>query len=211
MTTLSIVTSALERSWTAIRTVHPDVREAAMVVYLHPRGDRRGHYWQESWTTRDNGSLDEVHVSSHILSEGSESVFRTLLHEACHSTAITRGLKDTSRQGRYHNRQFYSLAWEFGLVTLTDRTIGCVTTGMTARAQKLFANPLAELAQALDLWQDLGAYQAGRKGKAKGSRSVKLVCPECKRIVRASRACVDYGPITCGVCLCWFVEVDNVT
>ena len=207
MTTLSIVTSALERSWTAIRTVHPDVREAAMVVYLHPRGDRRGHYWQESWTTRDNGSLDEVHVSSHILSEGSESVFRTLLHEACHSIAIARGVQDTSRQGRYHNGQFCSLAWELGLVTVADKAIGCVTTAMTAKAQQRFVNPLAELSEALDLWQDAGAYQVFRKGKPGGTQSVKLQCPVCGRIVRASRSCVDFGPITCGVCLGWFLEV----
>jgi hypothetical protein len=37
MTTLSSLTSALERCWTAIRTVHPDVRDAAIVVYLHSR------------------------------------------------------------------------------------------------------------------------------------------------------------------------------
>lgn len=207
MTTLSIVTSALERSWTAIRTVHPDVRDAAMVVYLHPRGDRRGHYWQESWTTRDNGSLDEVHVSSHILAEGAESVFRTLLHEACHSIAITRGVQDTSRQNRYHNGEFSKLAWELGLVTVADRAIGCVTTAMSPKAQNRFRNPLSELADALDLWQDQGVYATLRVGKPKTTKSVKLVCPECERIIRASRSCVDFGPITCGVCLCWFMEV----
>ena len=33
-------------------------------------------------------------------------VIGIVLHEAAHGVASTRGIKDTSRQGRYHNRRF---------------------------------------------------------------------------------------------------------
>ena len=32
-------------------------------------------------------------------------VLDTLLHEAAHALAAARGIKDTSRQGRYHNKK----------------------------------------------------------------------------------------------------------
>jgi hypothetical protein len=39
---LSNLTHALEKAWTAIRTVHPGVRPAVITVYRHAKGDRRG-------------------------------------------------------------------------------------------------------------------------------------------------------------------------
>jgi len=42
-------------------------------------------------------------------------VLGTLLHEAAHGMAATRQIKDTSRQGRYHNRRFAELAAELGI------------------------------------------------------------------------------------------------
>lgn len=209
MTTLSGVTAALERCWTAIRTVHQDVRDAAMVVYLHERGDRRGHFWQDSWLTRENDKLDEVHISSHILNQGSESVFRTLLHEACHSVAAFRGIQETSRQGRYHNRRFADLATELGLVVGKSPSDGCVTLYLTDEARGQYINAMADLGIALSLWQSLGAHNGQGDAHGRHNTSVKLRCPQCRRIIRASRACVDVGPISCGVCLTWFVEVSN--
>jgi hypothetical protein len=199
MTVLSTVSSALERSWTAIRTVYPDVRTAAIVVYLHPRGDRRGHFAEAAWTTRAEGKLDEVHVSSHILSEGPESVMRTLLHEACHSMAVTRGVKDVSRQGRYHNKQFFALAQEIGLVCEKDPAIGTVTIDLTPRTRKQFENPLQELGAVLELWQNLRPT-GGRTRRKGSSSSIKLKCPSCLRIIRASVKTVSMGPIACLPC-----------
>lgn len=202
MAKLSQVTSSLERSWTAIRTVYPDVRDAAMVVYLHPRCDRRGHYVGESWTTRDSGQLDEVHISSHILAEGAPSVFRTLLHECCHSMAVTRGVREVSRQGRYHNKQFALLASEVGLVCETHST-GVYTVGLTPGASAQFRNAISELAQAIEIWQALGARA---QGTGRTNTSVKLVCGACARILRVSRECADGGPILCVPCDTYFTE-----
>ena len=49
------------------------------------------------------------------LRRGARAVLGTLLHEAAHGVATTRGIKDTSRQGRYHNRRFAELAAELGI------------------------------------------------------------------------------------------------
>ena len=199
MSTLSGITSSLERAWASIRTVHPDVRPAAMVVYLHPAGDRRGHYGQSSWTTRDNGSLDEVHISSHILNEGPASVLETLLHEGCHSAGMTRGVQTTSRQGRYHNHYFALLAVEFGLVVAVDPTWGATTPGITEVTIEIYRNTLSDLEESLDMWQTRKLFLPGAKVKGE-SRQIKLVCPTCGRIIRASKKTLAIGPIRCVPC-----------
>ncbi|WP_219419925.1 hypothetical protein [Pseudonocardia nigra] len=52
----------------------------------------------------------------------------TLLHEAAHGVATTRGIKDTSRQGRYHNRKFAELAEELGITVALDGARGWSAT-----------------------------------------------------------------------------------
>ena len=55
---------------------------------------------------------------------GAVDVLGTLLHEASHALAHVRGIKDTSRQGRYHNRRFRDLAAEVGLAVREVPVIG---------------------------------------------------------------------------------------
>lgn len=206
MATLSTVTTALERAWSAIRTVYPEVGKAAMVVYLHPAGDRAGHYWPESWTTKDEGALDEVHVSSHVLREGGVATMHVLLHEAVHSLARAKGVMDVSRQGRYHNRRFAKLAKEMGLVVLPVSLEGCNTTGITMETSEAFAAVIDDMNHSAGLWQERNPARPGNNGKAKTTGSVRLYCPSCKRIIRLSRKSYTVGAIQCIPCHSMFTE-----
>ena len=55
-------------------------------------------------------SLSEVLITHDRLADRPAEVLATLLHEAAHSVACKRGIKDTSRQGRYHNHRFQIVA-----------------------------------------------------------------------------------------------------
>ena len=198
MATLSQITTALERGWASIRTVHPKCRPAVMVVYLNEAGDRWGHFWRDAWTARDDATTDEIHVSSELLRFGGERTFKTLLHEAVHSVAAATGVQDTSRQGRYHNRRFAALATAMGLVVEPMAGVGCHTPELTDATKTLFANTIRDLDDSIEIWQERTLVGGGTKGK--GSRNVKLVCPRCQRIIRASRKCIDIGPIRCEPC-----------
>jgi hypothetical protein len=48
-------------------------------------------------------SLSEVLITADGLAGSAADVMGTLVHEAAHAVAFQRGIKDTSRQGRYHN------------------------------------------------------------------------------------------------------------
>src|SRR3954471_21320376 len=124
------VVAALEHAWAAIRTRHPDLPEVVVVlasgsVGTAPGTLRLGHFAAMRWQHADNHSegpasgtgeaLPEVFVGGEGLARGPVDVLGTLLHEATHALAFVRDIKDTSRQGRYHNRRFATLAAELGL------------------------------------------------------------------------------------------------
>ena len=78
-----------------------------------------------------------------------ENVMDTLLHEACHVYADANGIKDTSRDGRYHNRRFAELALAIGLQVERDAQIGHRTGQLSARGRADFGDLLGELERGL--------------------------------------------------------------
>jgi hypothetical protein len=62
-----------------------------------------------------------VLISGEGFGRGPPEVLGTLLHEAAHGLAKTRGIKDTSRQGRFHNLRYKALAEELGLIADPSR------------------------------------------------------------------------------------------
>ena len=101
-----------------------------------PRGALKlGHFAAMRWTHADAATtgrrrhagrpaLPEVFVGGEGLALGAVDVLGTLLHEATHALAHVRGIRDTSRQGRYHNRRFRDLATEVGLEVREVPVIG---------------------------------------------------------------------------------------
>jgi hypothetical protein len=83
---------------------------AARPLQGHTR--RPGAWTSASWSSRK----PELFVSGECLAEGPRQTLQTMLHEAVHALAHARGVKDTSRGGKYHNkREFVTLAGELGL------------------------------------------------------------------------------------------------
>ena len=57
----------------------------------------------------------EVFIAAETLAQHPVKLLETLIHEAAHTVAMTRGVKDVSRQNRYHNRRFRAICEEMGL------------------------------------------------------------------------------------------------
>lgn len=198
---LTPIIGVLEATWSAIRRHNPDVGDAVLCVYRWQRkGDQsRGSYTRKSWNVQDSDEkVDQVHIDSAILGEGAGSVLRTVLHEACHSLARSRGISEVSRQGRYHNRRFAQLAEEVGLLCekLDGSKAGYVTPGITEEARATYGVQLELLADVLVLYQD---WNTNKPKQTKQSSNVKATCP-CGRIVRMSKQVMSQGPVVCGVC-----------
>ena len=107
----SPILKILEETWLEIRRWHPDIPPAVIIIAsgTDSKNPRWGHHAPGRWNV--NGQqYAEVMISGEGLRRTPEDVLGTLLHEAAHALAHARGIKDTSRQGRYHNKHFKTLA-----------------------------------------------------------------------------------------------------
>ena len=195
----SAVVAALERAWTTIRTRHPEVPQA--VVILGAGSEARkglfklGHFAAARWHVNGDRRA-EVLVSGEGLQRGARDVLDTLLHEAAHGLAHARDVKDTSRQGRYHNRHFARLAAELGLDVACDPKIGWSLTTVPDQLATVYAEQLADLDAALTLWR----YAEQQTGQTSTSRNLLACQCPCGRKLRTSRKTLEEGPVLCGLC-----------
>ena len=130
----SLLVAALEHTWQTIRTRHPDVPDAVLVVASGAEGKRLnlGHFAPHRWQV-NGADRHEVLVGGEGLQRGPVDVLGTLLHEAAHGLAQAAGIQDTSRQGRYHNRRYATLARELGLEVTSLQPIGWSATTVPPR------------------------------------------------------------------------------
>lgn len=231
----SELVAALEATWRAIQRRHGDVPDVVVTlgagsIGAAPGRMRLGHYAPHRWTaagdrpglgtaalaTSAGAGQSELFVGGEGLSLGATGVLETLLHEAAHGVAHARRIKDTSRDGRYHNARFRELGTEIGLTITQDPPIGWSGTALAPGTAGEYADELDELAAALvgyryaetevpagdsgdggDEGQDPAGGDSG--GRKRPKNGLVLMCA-CPRKIRVSVSVADAGPILCGVC-----------
>lgn len=161
-TIASPIVAALELAYAEVRTHHPDL--PADVMFLIGAGQapagyvQHGHFGPNRWAYRPAGTkgkgkqLPEILITGDCLREGAAKTMQILLHEATHALASARKVKDTSRQGRYHNKKFLALAEELGMEYLEDNadySLGFSNVTMTKDTEALYDSTIAALAEAI--------------------------------------------------------------
>jgi hypothetical protein len=207
--TILPVVDALEQAWAAIRTRHPEL--PAVVIIIASGSPTKanqpmtwGHFMTGRWQHGTNRHA-EVMVSGEGLKRPAPEVFTTLLHEAAHGLADARGIKDTSRQGRWHNKQFATLAAELGMTTTKDDKLGFSPCQLTEITAARYRAPIDTLAQALTLWRHPEVIEV--KERTTNNNGVSAEC-ECPRKIRIARTVLDEGLIACCVCRSAFLPDD---
>jgi hypothetical protein len=191
----SLLVAALEHAWQAIRSRHPEVPGAVLVVASGSEGKRLnlGHFAAHRWQVA-GADRHEVLVGGEGLHRGPTEVLGTLLHEAAHGLAQARSIQDTSRQGRYHNRRYAHLARELGLEVAIVRPTGWSATTVPEPTAATYASQLEELAAALVLWRR-PEHHTGTSTRSRNLLACR--CP-CGRRVRVAKATLAEAPILCG-------------
>jgi hypothetical protein len=194
----SVLVAALERAWAAIQARHPQVPEVVMAVAsgsVGRRGELKlGHFAERRWRVATT-ERPELFVGGEGLAAGAVEVLGTLLHEAAHGLAAARGVQDTSRQGRYHNRRYATLARELGLTVQRAGSRGWTATAVPAETATVYAAVVEDLARALVLWR-----RAEHPGGGKRSRNLLAAVCACGRRIRAARSTLAQAPVLCGRC-----------
>ena len=144
----------------------------------------------------DARQLPEVFIGGEGFARGPADVLGTLLHEAAHALADARGIKDTSRQGRWHNARFKTLATELGIEVTKDPRLGWSPTTLPEHTRSAYADTIDQLGRALRMHRS--AELTGGNG-TKTKTPPPCVC-DCGRRIRVAPTVIAAGPITCGVC-----------
>ena len=138
----------------------------------------------------------EVFIATELLADGAAGVFGVLLHEAAHAIAATRDIKDTSRQGRYHNSRFKLIAEEVGLAGTRDPEIGWSLTALTATTALNYMPILEKLDDALGGLSGLPDRAAAARSMARcaAAASVSRSLAGTDSSSSLAPSCAPYAP-----------------
>lgn len=138
---------------------------------------RRAYGWfaARAWRYHDR-HVHEVFINAdrrvpHPQVSEAEGILVTLLHEACHVYARANGIKDTSRDGRWHNRKFAEIALAIGVQVERDARIGHRTPRLTARGRYDYNDLLSRLDRGLVLVREPQLTRSGSGGSGAGGGS----------------------------------------
>jgi hypothetical protein len=208
--TTAALLGALEHAWSAIRTRHPEVPAAVIVVgsgspAKASQNLKWGHFADLRWQHGDT-QLPEVLVSGEGLAREPDKVFTTLLHEATHGLAAARNIKDISRQGRWHNKHFATLAAELGMTAAKDDKLGYSPCTLNPDTTTHYTDVIARLGRALGAFRHPEPVGIA-KGRTNNNNPIPCEC-ECPRKIRIAPTVLDEGPVGCGTCRTWFLPEE---
>ncbi len=193
------IVGALEEVWAEIQAAHPQTPDAILTTGsgAKARSMEWGHFHPKLWSEATGaGRVHQVFVSGERLAQGPESTLGTLLHEAAHGIAHATGVQDTSRQGRYHNRRFASIAKGLGLTVETQGSRGLARTALAEGTADAYTS-MARLETALVIGGLLAADPETATPKRQGNPLYEC---GCARKIRVAQSVADEAPIFCGAC-----------
>ena len=199
--TTAALVGALESAWTAIRNQHPEIPAVVIIVGSGSPAKKAaelkyGHYASLRWQLGDT-RLPEVLVSGEGLKRTPAEVLTTLLHEATHALADRRGIRDTSRQGRWHNQHFARLAGELGLTARKDDRTGWSPCTLRPDTATRYASVLDEISAAMRAYRHPEDLAPSTRRNNNNGHSLTCGCP---RRIRVAPKTAAEGPIVCGLC-----------
>ncbi|MBQ7507018.1 MAG: SprT-like domain-containing protein [Lachnospiraceae bacterium] len=184
-----------------------------ITIMTSPRTN--GHFTTGRTWRAENEYLHEINISAEHLDRPIENIMATLCHEMVHYYCLINGIKDTSQNGRYHNRKFKEEAEKRGLQISYAQGIGYSAT----EPRDDFKEILKEygIAKPIDLNRESmkefkGIDVGGASGNGDSGTGVvnkpkcstrKYQCPGCGNSFRATK---DLN-VVCGDCWVQFIKI----
>lgn len=160
----------------------------------------------KNWSCNPFGNKGQYMITVHEekLEDDFETIVMNMLHQMIHIFCFEHGLKDTSRNMRYHNKVFYQEGMKRGLLFSFEPTKGYITEGIGEEIKILFQK---ELQQKERVKEAVRKDRVLRKTEEKIKRPfpVKMKCPVCGMKARAKKT----GSLICGKCNV-YMEPDDI-
>lgn len=139
------------------------------------------------WRDRDGEEgYFEINICAEHLARPFAEVAGTMLHEMVHLYNLQNGVKDTSREGTYHNKKFKEAAESHGLMVENTEKYGWAKTDLTEEAKaetEDFMNFIEKTS--FEIFREAESEKEKKGGGKSSSR--KYVCPCCGLIIRATK------------------------
>ncbi|MDF2010221.1 SprT-like domain-containing protein [Priestia megaterium] len=161
-----------------------------VVITMNTRGKRKGVLgWftvNPAWQSGED-EYHEINITPEAMNRDYIEIIQTLVHEMIHLHCSVNSIKDTSRNGAWHNKKFLEEAEKHGFEYLhdgPDKRIGYSAITFTSKTVGM-----------VKCWNiDKSAFTISRKefgdgeGKPKKkSNIIKWCCPSCGDIIRSSK------------------------
>jgi len=167
-----------------------------------------GHFSIDKVWKRESGQNEdrqhEINISASFLARPIENVTATLMHESVHLYNFSRGVRDVSSNGVYHNRIFKEEAEKRDLIINKHPQYGWT---ITSPSPKLIDWVRKHGLVDIHIYREEYTIPGGNststdddnknKPVKKKSSTRKYVCPACNMSVRATREVF----IICGNCM----------
>ena len=158
------------------------------VITIQSDPKRKTYGWfttYKAWHDDETkGSNYEINVTAETLNRPIEDIGATMLHEMIHLHCQENNIKDTSRNGSYHNSKFKEEAEKHGLIVSYDSKIGWSPSKL---ADKTDMEKFSRIT--------IRRIIPDKASKAK-KPSYKHTCRECGAIARTTKKLV----LICGEC-----------
>lgn len=155
------------------------------IITVSPDESKSAFGWCTSWrawkkSDDDETGYYEINICAEHLARPFSEICVTLLHEMVHLWNLQNEIKDTSRNGYYHNKNFKNVAEEHGLSIEKHVKCGWTLSSLNNEA-KAFIENMNE--------QGFAIYRSKipKINKQKKPSSRKYVCPCCGLIIRATK------------------------
>lgn len=160
------------------------------IITVSPDEGRNAYGWcttYKAWKKadqKDDEGYYEINICSEYLTRSFGELAATLLHEMVHLYNMQNGIKDTSRNGSYHNLKFKEIAEQHGLIIDKSEKYGWTLTSLQ-ESTKQFLNELNNTEQGFSIYRDSAAKMKQKSSTKQSSR--KYICPTCGMIIRATK------------------------
>lgn len=108
-----------------------ELPNVALVIQSNYVTDCKGWFYPEKWEDNNGNTYHEVSISSEYLNREPIKIMETLQHQLIHVYCYENGIKDVSRNFKYHNEKYKNEAGKRGLICEKDGYWGWIQAGFS--------------------------------------------------------------------------------
>lgn len=180
-TNLQPVITELHKAFNYLNKAYYENKLPEVVIAIRSQGKRAGVMgWFTPAKVWSDGESEkhEIVITAETLNRDGMDIMRTLHHEMVHLYCETNGIKDTSRNGAYHNKNFKEECLKRGFYYDSDKPDGTIGWSMALLTEET-KSYIKKWDINFTVFGLARRSMGGKEEKKKKSNRIKWTCPNC--------------------------------